>query len=118
MTKEEFLSEISTAEVDEQKVKKIQETYGISLPLQLQQLISCVDETVFFDDDSRILSFQEIIDAEEDLHTDFKTAGIIPVADCGDNDFVVFNSADNTWAKYNIIDEVSFKKRTNLCEVL
>ena len=66
----------------------------------------------------RILSYKEILNAEYDLHVDFKTKQMIPLADCGDNDFVVYHFDTHEWSKFNIIDEVTFKKRKTLAEVL
>ena len=43
---------------------------------------------------------------------------MIPLADCGENDFIVYHFTDGSWSKFNIIDETEFKKRNALDEIL
>ena len=64
------------------------------------------------------LTYKEILNAEHDLHVDFKSNRIIPVADCGDNDFAVYYLDKCKWSRFNIIDETAFKERTTLEDVL
>lgn len=118
MNKEEYLDYIKTQKIDSSKVSKIQRLYNAILPEILKKIISASKETVFFDDGSRILSFDEIMDAEADLHVEFKSKGIIPFADCGENDFIVYHFNDNIWSKFNIIDESVFKKKDSLKDLL
>ncbi len=58
------------------------------------------------------------MDAEKDLHVAFKSKGIIPFADCGENDFVVYESNKGKWAKFNIIDETMFKEKADIRELI
>ena len=80
--------------------------------------ISGSNKTVFLDDNIRILSFDEIINAEKELHVDFKSNQIIPLVDCGENDFIVYHFFDKIWSKFNIVDETVFKKKNSLQELL
>lgn len=43
---------------------------------------------------------------------------MIPVIDCGENDFIVYHTAEGNWSKFNIIEECVFKKRATLGELL
>lgn len=118
MDKKEYLAKLEAVSIDAKKVEKIGELYSVDLPEILQKIISFAKETVFFDDGSRILSYDEIVDAEKDLHIEFKRKGIIPVADCGENDFIVYHYNDSIWSKFNIIDESVFKKKKTIEELL
>ena len=118
MTKKEYLDQIADLRVNETKLKKIHETYSDQLPDDLEKIISNCDETVFFDDGTRILSYAEILDAERDLHIEFRDKGLIPISDCGDNDFIVYDFINKIWAKFNIVDETVFKKRASLDDLL
>ncbi len=118
MTKQEYLEQISEKKADTAKVKKMEDIYGAALPGLVRKIVSNNDETIFFDDGVRILSFDEIVDAESDLHVDFKAKGIIPIADCGENDFIVYHLNDSIWSKFNIIDETIFKKKNELSDLL
>lgn len=118
MNKKEYLKKILTLEIDEKKVSLIEQQYSTSFPKIVKLIITNSDETVIFEDDSRALSFSEMVDAEKDLHVDFKLKGIIPLFDCGDNDFIVFHYNNKKWSKFNIIDEISFKEKNTLEELL
>ena len=118
MTKKEYIEQLSTKQIDEKKVEQIRSIYEPKLSETVKKIISNADESIFFDDEYRMLSYQEIVDAQADLHVDFKKKGLIPVADCGENDFIVYHMADNSWSKFNIIDETVFKKRNLLEELL
>lgn len=114
MTKKEYLEKISEKEINAEKVDKIQKAYGSAFSKMVQKIISNSEETVFFDDGYRILSYNEIFNAENELHVDFKNKGILPIADCGENDFIVYHFLDGIWSKFNIIDETVFKKKDGL----
>lgn len=117
MTAKEYLESITKKEIDLGKVEKIQNIYNKVLPEEVQKIVSNAEKSIFLDD-VRILSYKEILNAEHDLHVDFKMKRMIPLADCGDNDFVVYHFDTHDWSKFNIIDELTFKKRKTLAEVL
>lgn len=118
MTKKEYLQKLSKVKVDEEKVLKVNAIYHTELPEILQKIISDNDETIFFDDAGRVISLEEMVEAEQDLHIDFKGKGIIPLIDCGENDFIVYHFRAKLWSKFNIIDETVFQKRESLEELL
>lgn len=118
MEKKDYLAESIDYKIDKKKIDAIQKLYKAELPDILKKIISRANETVFFNDGSRILSFDEIMDAKKDLHVDFKSKGIIPFADCGENDFIVYHFNDEFWSKFNIIDESVFKKKNTIEELL
>lgn len=118
MTKKEYFNQIMTKEINVSRVERVQEVYATIFPEFIQKIISNNEETVFFDDENRLLSFEEIIDAESDLHVDFKLKGIIPLVDCGDNDFIVYHFRDDIWSKFNIVDEIVFKRKNKFDDLL
>lgn len=118
MTKKEYLNSIANCKVINEKVAKIEKVYMNKIPEIIKKLISYSEQSIFFDDGYRSLSFSEIIDAEEDLHVDFVKQGIIPIIDCGENDFIVYHFNGNNWSLFNIVDECAFKERASLDELL
>jgi hypothetical protein len=118
MTKKEYLEKIACEKVDEEKVAKVEEVYGNQLPKILKQIVSHAESTEFLDDGGRILALNEILDATKDLHVDFQEKNMIPMVDCGENDFIVYHFNDAIWSKFNIIEECVFKKKNTLNEVL
>lgn len=118
MEKRDYLNKVSQVKLDSKKVNEINKLYGAVMPDLIQRIVSYGQEAIFFDDGVRILSFEEIIDAEKDLHVEFARKGIIPIADCGENDFIVYHFNDNIWSKFNIVDESVFKKKKSIDELL
>lgn len=118
MTRKEYFSKLKSVSVNDKIVTCVETVYGHTLPIVIKQILSFSKESVFFDDEYRTLSLAEILDAQADLHVDFKSLGLIPLIDCGENDFIVYCINDDSWSKYNIIDELAFKKRTSLEDLL
>lgn len=105
MTGKEFLSSLESQKIDFKIVEEIEKKYGFEIPEVVQKIISASVESVFFDDDWRTLSVDEILDASEDLHVDFEGQMLLPIVDTGENDFIVYHAEDDTWSKFNIIEE-------------
>lgn len=116
MSKKEYLEKIKQTEINVTDIKKVSQIYG-QMPGIIGQMLSFSEESIFFDDGWRTLSFSEIIEAEKDLHIGFAAMKLIPVVDCGENDFIVYHFDDDTWSKFNIIDECVFKKKNSLAEL-
>lgn len=118
MTGKEYLSSLAEVKADKEKTDMIVALYTDNLPEIILKIIANAKEPVFLDDGSRVLSYDEIVDAEKDLHVAFKDKGIIPLVDCGENDFIVYHFLDNVWSKFNIVDETVFKKKSSLEELM
>ncbi len=118
MTSKEYLEAIKQSIIDEERIKNIAEKYTDQIPDLVKKIISYSDSSIFLDDEIRILSFEEIIDAETELHVPFRKRSFLPVADCEDNDFIVYDYKNSLWAKFNIVDKTAFKKRQTLEELL
>lgn len=118
MTKKEYLLLLEKGSINSSRIQEVQKIYKNELPEIIKKIVSYSENSIFFDDGYRVLSFQEIIDAEHDLHIGFAEMNIIPIMDCGENDFIVYHLKSNMWSKFNIIDESVFKKKTELNELL
>lgn len=118
MTGKEYLNSLSGVQVDREKTDKIASLFTGDLPDIVLRMISNAKEPVFLDDGSRVLSFNEIADAETDLHVAFRDQGMIPLVDRGENNFIVYHFLDKIWSKFNIVDETVFGKKDSLAELL
>lgn len=117
MTIKEYMREIKKKAIDHNKVARMQKVYEGDFPEIVEKIISDCEEAVFLDEDIRVLSFDEIINAKQELHVDFQNQQMIPIMDCGENDFVVYHFKDGIWSKFNIVDETVFKKKNSLEEM-
>ena len=118
MTSKEYIKALNDHNNDNERINRVTMLYADNLPEIVLKIISSAKETVFLDDDNRMLSYEEIVDAEKDLHVNFKEKGMIPLIDCGDNDFIVYNFNDSSWSKINIVDETVFKNRNSIYDLL
>lgn len=73
---------------------------------------------MFLDNSYRLLSYDEILNAEEELQVEFGKQGILPLIDRGENDFISYGTKDGTWFVFNIVDEIKFKEKESLSELL
>lgn len=118
MTGKEYLSSLESVKTNKKQTDRITYLYGDDLPEIVLKMASNTKKSIFLDNNSRVLSYDEIVDAEKDLHIAFKEKGILPLIDCGENDFIVYHFVDKIWSKFNIIDETVFKRKKNLEELL
>ena len=111
------LLDVESTEINEKALKAITEIYGDIKSDKIKKALSIQKDTLFFDD-YRLLAHDEIINANEELHVNFTSKKIIPLIDCGENDFIVYNLIKNNVSKFNIVDETFFKERTTLSDIL
>ena len=117
MNRNDYLREIQNQKIDESKVKQVEEVYGCILPEEVKRIISNCDETIFFDDDCRVLSFDEILEAPETLCELFVENKMIPLFDCMDNDFIVYKADSHKWLMFNTEDEMDFDEAEYLADL-
>ncbi len=115
MTNKDFLTAISTAEIDIDKVAKIESQYMAKLPYELKKFISVCGEVISLDE-YRVLSFLEILYANDELQVDFTKEKVLPLIDCKDNTFIVYHLDTNNWSMYDIIELISFNYKNNFSE--
>lgn len=118
MTAKQYVLDITGTEDDNEKISKLEKMYNAFFPNIINNIISKSTEPKFFDDGSRMLSFDEMLDAENDLNVKFCELGIFPIMDCCENDFIVYNIKDKSWSKFNIVDEIAFDSKNSLEEML
>ena len=109
---------VTETEIDKEKVDKVQALYEDQFPEFVQRFISFVGTTIFLDNDYRLLSYEEILNAEKELHVDFGNKQILPLIDCGENDFISYGTHEDIWFTYNIVEDVKFRVRDNLEDLL
>lgn len=117
MNKQDFLNSLNNIQVNNKKVSMVEETYEGKFSNVVNSILSSCDKPLFIDD-TRLLTYNEILDADEDLGTNFIQQQLLPLFDCGDNDFIVYHITKESWSLYNIIDECVFKNVKSLDELL
>lgn len=118
MTKHEYMAGLANYPIDQKKVDAVQKKYGAKLPETVQKLISGADGPVFLDGSCRVLSFEEIMDADDIMHMNFTVSGIVPLVDCYDNDFIVYHIPGDCYSMFNIVDACDFMECESLEELM
>ena len=118
MNKQEFINSALVHEINEDRVKEISELYKVQLEEVIQKIISIADEVDFFDEERRMLSYDEIKSGSKLLGINVVEEGMIPLIDAYDCNYIVYLIRDGSWAKYTTVDKMMFKKRNTLEEIL
>lgn len=118
MNKQEFLDAALACDIKEDRVKQIEKVYNVTLNEEVSKLVSFADTVDFFDEERRALSFDEIVDANEELEVDTVELGIIPLIDAYDCAYIVYLTKEEKWARFSSVDETVYMKKDSLAEVL
>ncbi|MCR5049280.1 MAG: hypothetical protein K6A37_10040 [Saccharofermentans sp.] len=115
---EEFISSIEKITINSELSSKVEEEYHAELSEYVRKILSFDANGYFFGDNKRILSINEILTADDELHVNFKQLKLVPIFDTGDNDFIVYSYEDDIWKLFNIVDRIEFHQSPNLSELL
>lgn len=117
MNKADFVGMYSKIEINE-NAKKIAEVYKTELPNDLIRVLSCMGDTVFFDDEGRLMALIELESISNEYNVNFIEEKMVPVIDCYDGTFIVYDLKNQVWAKYNCFDKLAFRKKDDLKDLL
>lgn len=118
MTIGEYIQLAAETKINESMISNAEQVYKTNFPDDIKRFISSSKEGTFLNNNFRALAFSEIIAAENDMHVDFVSKKLIPLFDCFDNDFIVYDFGSSHWAKFNIVDECLFKIKQDIEEVI
>ena len=83
----------------------------------LNRILNSVnDESIFLDEDLRLICKREVEHFEERYQC--KIEGLSPLIDISNNDFIVYICAKNTFGIYNIVDELLFEEDVDITEII
>ena len=115
----DFVSQLDEVAINEEFVANLARTYNVKkLPDEVKRLISAAQDGIFFDEGGHLLPLEDILSASSDLHTDFVSAGVIPLIDTGENNYVSYNFKGDSWNNFNIVEGASFCTKDSLPEIL
>lgn len=115
----DFVLGLANISIDNKVVYTIQKKYSSKdIPRMVQQLVSVAKDGTFFDEGCRLLSYDEILSASQDLNINFSKHGIIPFFDIADNDYIVYNFKKKNWELFNIVEEEAFKSEKQITDII
>ena len=115
---QDYLDSIENVNVDSELISSIEREYDAELTEYVKKIISFDANGYFFGECKRLLSANEILTADEELHVNFKELKMIPIFDIGDNDFILYSFEDDMWKLFNIVDRCEFDQNSDLSELL
>jgi hypothetical protein len=110
----EIMEKLNNTLVSTEKSELLSKMYGTTLPDIIYKILSCKLEDNFISENIRLLYSSEMLDADKA----FVDKGLVPVADCMDNDYVVYRIRDQKWCLYNLFDECEFSIHDDLEELI
>lgn len=99
------------------QIKDFSDKFGIKrIEGELNEVLSlCKDGPIFFSEEKRLLSISEILNSKEEMQLE---KDIIPIIDLYDNDFVGYDISSKEFVKFNISNELVFKKLESIREYI
>jgi hypothetical protein len=95
----------------------IEKEYATLLPAEVKTLLNdCQGQFIQVGDGQhyRVLSRDEILDSERHLGLNCVTMGAVPLIECKDNNFLVYNAGKNAFEMINIVDGMAFSSYPTL----
>ena len=118
MDVKQYIDLIKNTDINDETVACVEELFGVTLNGDIRRTVSVVLDDYFISEKCRVISSKEILRTEEFVGVDFKDLNMIPLIDCKDDDYIVFNFETQKYEMYNIYDEVSFREADGLEELL
>lgn len=105
---------------DAAELQRISTAYRGELPVDLVTLYNFTAGgfiQVGDNDSWRLLSPQDIMDADSDWDVDFVGSGKMPLIDCKDNNFICYDVERRVYVMMNIVDGMVFDEAKSLQEL-
>lgn len=110
MTVSEYISALTKVKISDADGHDLKKKYGRDIPKIILQIASYDEKAVFLDTGTRMLSYKEILNFKKDMKLDDSISNLIPIADKGENDFVVYDMKSKKWMIFNVNDSTVFRK--------
>lgn len=89
-------------------INDFEKQFNIKVSDELKSLLEfCKEDSVFFADEKRLLSIDEILNSKQELMLE---SNVIPLIDLYDNNFIAYDLSNNQFIKFDISDEVQYEK--------
>lgn len=107
----QFASIATQTTLNADLAQKLALAYGREIPALVLSLCSTEPGGAFLEGSfCRKMDVDEIRESKDFWQVDFPAIGLLPIFDCGDNDFIAYRFSDGKWVKFNIVDEICFRE--------
>ena len=118
MNKNDYIYAVLNNKIERGRVAQVEAVYGVKLNDTVAKLLSYAGTVGFFDEERRALTFDEIINAKNDLGIDVVGMGILPLIDAYDCSYIVYLTKEGKWARFSTADSLVYYRKDTLEEVI
>lgn len=112
---------VNAIEIDEEFIDKVEEVYSCKLPELVKHILSIPHRQGGYEErpgSLRKLGNDMILEASEEMQSDFKGSYLVPIFDFFDNDYLCYDYAKNTWCMYHTVSGQVYNGHENILELL
>lgn len=104
--------------INEEFVSKVESVYSCELPEMIKHILS-IDPSAAYDDRNDLfkLANDMILEASEDMDSDFISHRLLPIFDLFDNDYICYDITNDQWCMFNIVDDLTFNRQKNFLDL-
>lgn len=116
----EVISNADKIKIDDSFVSHVESVYSCKLPKFVTQILCIPENEPNYDEQIilRKLSNEMILEATEEMNSDFIGNHLLPLFDFGDNDYLCYDYSSRLWCMYNIVDDSLFNRHENILDLL
>jgi len=105
--------------VDGSFVSQVESVYPCKLPEFVKHILCIPDDGINYEESVllRKLSNDMILEATEEMNSDFIGNHLLPLFDYGDNDYICYGYSSQLWCMYNIVDDISFNEHEDILDL-
>lgn len=118
MKKQDFINKLIEMKINDKIVELVEKKYLCKLNDEVKRVLSFEDINFSINDESRLLSSDDILNADKKYDYEFTKKHLIPLMDCSDNDLLVYDVEKKQYSKFNIVDKLLFKDKKSISECI
>ncbi len=104
--------------MESSKLSDIYKIYSFDGDLPKEMIDVIQNPSKYDKSEKRVMTIEEILDANDDMGVDFVGLRLIPFVDCFDNDYICFDIKNKNWTMFNSVDELKFRPCDKLEDLL
>jgi hypothetical protein len=113
------INNVNSVEIEKEFVDKVESVYSCKLPEIIKHILCIPYNSKNYDEQIILkkLSNDMILEAKEEIKSNFIEKNLLPLFDSGDNDYICYDYANNIWCMFNTVNDSVFNKQENFSEL-
>ena len=102
--------------VSEKKIAALESVFSCKFDETIRSIVGKTGKTIFFKNGYRLLNFDEIKDCGKELSPVLIEKKLLPIIDCGDNEFIIYSLKNSRFSMFSTTDNTLFSKKDTILE--